>query len=78
MFKFISIFAFIVLFALPNLVEAQCAMCKAVVESNAQSGDNVVEGVNNAILYLMGIPYFLIAFLGYMWYKKFGQTKESN
>ena len=78
MVKFISIFAFIVLLFAPNLVEAQCSMCKAVVESNAQSGDNIVEGVNNAILYLMGIPYFLVAVLGYMWYKKFGESEESN
>ena len=78
MLKFVSIFALVVLLTLPGLLEAQCSMCKAVVESNAQTGDNIVEGVNSAILYLMGIPYALIAFLGFMWYKKFGKTEESN
>lgn len=36
---------------------AQCAMCKAV----AQSGSNTVSGgLNNAILYLMAVPYILL------------------
>ena len=78
MLRFVSIIVFLLLLTAPGLVEAQCSMCKAVVESNAQTGDNIVEGVNSAILYLMGIPYFLIAVLGYMWYKKFGKNEESN
>ena len=78
MIKFVSIVVFVVILTTPSLVEAQCSMCKAVVESNAQTGDNIVEGLNSAILYLMGIPYALIAFLGFMWYKKFGKAEESN
>ena len=78
MIRLFSIIVFIVILTLPSLVEAQCSMCKAVVESNAQTGDNIVEGVNSAILYLMGIPYALIAFLGFMWYKNFGKAEEGN
>jgi hypothetical protein len=46
---------------LPQDVEAQCAMCRAVLESDA-SGDVpiVSRGVNNGILFLMGIPYVLM------------------
>lgn len=43
-----------------DALSAQCAMCKAVVES----GDTAMaEGVNNGITYLMIFPYLLIAVL---------------
>jgi len=45
---------------------AQCAMCKAVVET----GDTeMAEGVNNGISYLMVFPYLLIGLLGYALYR---------
>ena len=51
------IFLFIFLLAMNVSSFAQCAMCKAV----AQSGSNTVSGgLNNAILYLMAVPYVLI------------------
>lgn len=47
---------------------AQCAMCRAVLESN---GDNAVaEGINNGIVYLMAIPYLLVGFLIVVVYRK--------
>jgi hypothetical protein len=39
----------------------QCAMCRAVLESNADK--SVAEGINNGIVYLMAIPYILIGVL---------------
>jgi hypothetical protein len=54
------------LFALP--VEAQCAMCRAVLES--EEGQNTAKGINNGIIYLMIIPYILIGGLGYFVYRK--------
>ncbi|MBT4779239.1 MAG: hypothetical protein HON97_02205 [Polaribacter sp.] len=45
---------------------AQCAMCKAVVEN----GDiSMAEGVNNGITYLMVFPYLLIGGLFYTLYR---------
>ncbi|GAB1308116.1 hypothetical protein KH5_07990 [Urechidicola sp. KH5] len=45
---------------------AQCAMCKAVVET----GDaEVAEGLNNGIMYLMAFPYILIGVLLYFIYR---------
>ncbi|NNC82695.1 MAG: hypothetical protein HKN79_03890 [Flavobacteriales bacterium] len=42
-------------------VSAQCAMCRAVLESDAaMEGVRVSEGINNGILYLMGFPYLLM------------------
>ncbi len=58
----------VVVMLLPNLVAAQCAMCRAVLESE----DNVAaaEGINNGIVYLMAIPYILVGVLFYVVYKK--------
>ncbi len=49
-------------------VNAQCAMCRAVLESE----DNVAvaEGINNGIVYLMAIPYVLVGVLFYFVYRK--------
>lgn len=43
-------------------------MCRAVLES----GDNsaVAESINNGIVYLMAIPYLLVAGVFYMIYRK--------
>jgi len=48
--------------------EAQCAMCRAVLES--EEGQSTAEGVNNGIVYLMVIPYVLIGGLAYFIYRK--------
>ena len=49
-------------------VLSQCAMCRAVLESN---GDNAVaEGINNGIVYLMAIPYILVGVLIFIVYRK--------
>ena len=45
-----------------QLIEAQCAMCKAVVESSSASE---AEGLNTGILYLMVFPYLLVGALFY-------------
>lgn len=50
---------------------AQCAMCKAALEADIKSGNVGANGINNGILYLMIIPYLLIAAVGYFMYKHF-------
>ena len=47
---------------------AQCAMCRAVLES--EEGQSTAEGVNNGIMYLMSIPYLLVAGFGFIIYWK--------
>lgn len=47
---------------------AQCAMCRAVLETGGDS--SAAEGVNNGIVYLMVIPYILVAGLFVLIYKK--------
>ncbi|WP_431125712.1 hypothetical protein [Flagellimonas flava] len=58
----------VIFFLFPQLTEAQCAMCRAVVESEADG--KTAEGINNGIVYLMAIPYILIGGLFYFVYKK--------
>jgi hypothetical protein len=52
---------------------AQCAMCKAVVESDA----SMAKGVNDGILYLMAIPYLLLIFIGYLIYNHYKKNKTN-
>jgi len=47
---------------------AQCAMCRAVLES--EEGQSAAKGINDGIIYLMVIPYILIGGLGYFIYRK--------
>ena len=48
-------------------VEAQCAMCRAVLES--EEGGTKAEAINDGIVYLMAIPYILVGIVGYAIYK---------
>ena len=42
-------------------------MCRAVLES--EQGQSTAKGINNGILYLMAIPYFLVGLAGWKIYK---------
>ncbi len=52
---------------------AQCAMCKAVVEGGSE---NMAEGVNNGITYLMVFPYILVGVLSYFIYRHKKTSKK--
>ena len=56
--------------------EAQCAMCRAVLESE-ESGATA-KGINNGIMYLMVFPYLLVAGVGYAVYKSRKKAKEER
>lgn len=53
-----------------NQVDAQCAMCKINAENASKDNQGFAEGLNNGILYLMGIPYLLLGIGGIIFYKK--------
>lgn len=46
---------------------AQCAMCRAVLET--EEGGVKAEAVNDGIVYLMAFPYILVGVIGYIVYK---------
>ncbi len=54
-------------------VNAQCAMCRAAVESEGSSVK--AEALNDGIVYLMVVPYLLIAVVGYFVYKMYSKKK---
>ena len=58
---------------LSNIVSAQCAMCKAVIEGGEQ---DIAESVNNGITYLMVFPYLLVGLLFYMLYRNRKKIKN--
>ena len=71
----IVFFVIIVMFFTVTDVHAQCAMCRAALESE-ESGVQA-EAVNDGIVYLMAIPYILVAGIGYAVYKlKYGKKKK--
>jgi hypothetical protein len=59
--------------------EAQCAMCRSSVESNiTNESSRVGLGLNKSILYLLSLPYLLIASLAYLWYRNSSWQKPKK
>ncbi|MFM7233743.1 MAG: hypothetical protein ACKOZM_04075 [Flavobacteriales bacterium] len=56
---------------LHTAVLAQCAMCKATAESATEHVDKGIgEGLNAGIIYLMIIPYVLLASVALVFFRK--------
>ena len=64
----LNIFLFFCFVLISQNANAQCAMCKAVVEANLESGGSIGAGLNDGILYLMAMPYIFIIVVGLIWY----------
>ena len=60
-----------------SLSLGQCAMCKAVVEANLESGDTKGAGLNDGILFLMSMPYIAVFLFGVFYYLQKKKTKEA-
>lgn len=58
--------------ALP--ADAQCAMCRAVLET--EDGGGAAKGINNGIMYLMIFPYLLVGGVGYAVYRSRKKARE--
>lgn len=56
--KYIYIISFFFFLHLESF--SQCAMCKAIAESDPDGKEAFFEGLNSGILYLMAIPYVLL------------------
>lgn len=69
-----SIFSLVLIanFLLPFTANAQCAMCRAALESEGNTAKS--EAVNDGIVYLMAFPYIIVGLIGFaiyrMYYKK--------
>lgn len=69
--------AFIVLliayFIMPIASNAQCAMCRAALESEGNTAK--AEAVNDGIVYLMAFPYLIVGVIGFAIYKMYFKNK---
>lgn len=65
--KFVSLL--LLIFSASTAGWAQCAMCKAVVESDMEAGGTTAAGLNSGILYLMAFPYLLIGVIAFFFYR---------
>ncbi|HSD15090.1 MAG TPA: hypothetical protein VLB74_10615 [Flavobacterium sp.] len=73
----VRLFFFFLLFSVffPLEGNAQCAMCRAALESE-ESGVQA-EAVNDGIVYLMAIPYILVGAIGFAIYRlKYGKKSK--
>ena len=59
----VLLWVILILFISSDLVYGQCSMCRAVLQS--EEGQATAKGINNGILYLMAIPYLLVAVVGW-------------
>ena len=62
-----SILLSVIVFLVSFSTNAQCAMCRAAIESEGNTAK--AEAVNDGIIYLMIIPYVLVGAIGFAIYK---------
>jgi hypothetical protein len=62
-------FLLVVLTGVGEELLAQCPMCRATAETNLANGGTEGAGLNQGILYLLGMPYLLIGTIAYLWWK---------
>jgi len=66
-----KLFVVLFFFALNLSTYSQCAMCKATAETaNQNTSGSLAEGLNSGILYLMLIPYTLLAVIAIVFFRK--------
>jgi hypothetical protein len=69
-----KIILFLIAYCLmPIASSAQCAMCRAALESSGNK--TKVEAVNDGIVFLMAIPYILVAGIGFVIYRMYYKKK---
>ncbi|OCB74375.1 hypothetical protein [Flavobacterium crassostreae] len=71
-FRLGSLFLLFVLFS-ANM-HAQCAMCRAAL--GGEDNNIQAQAVNDGIVYLMAIPYILVAVIGYAVYRLYKNKKQ--
>ena len=49
-----------------QVASAQCSIC---TKTSMQQGEKPAKGMNSGIVYLMLMPFAVMGYLGYRWYK---------
>lgn len=81
--KLNKIFAIVVLsltlsMVTSNPLPAQCPMCKMSAESNLRAGGTAGAGLNAGILYMLAMPYLLVATMGLVWYRNRKREEDED
>jgi len=67
--------AFFFLLSSTNTVNAQCSLCTKTAQ---QLGEKPAQGMNSGILYLMIMPFAIVGFIGFRWYKNNKAVEEEQ
>lgn len=73
---FLKVIVPIAYYLLPIASNAQCAMCRASLESEGNTMK--AEAVNDGIVYLMVIPYVLVGIVGVVVYRMYTKKKQQE
>ena len=73
LFSILFIILFITVFTSPAF--SQCAVCS---KTALQLGEKPAQGLNTAILYLMLMPFAIVGFIGYRWWKGNKKLEEQE
>ena len=69
-----SVVFFLVSFCYSITANAQCAMCRAALESEGNQAK--AKGINDGIVYLMVIPYILVGLVFFAVYKMYSNKNK--
>ncbi|MEO5891895.1 MAG: hypothetical protein ABIQ31_16725 [Ferruginibacter sp.] len=56
-------------------VSAQCSLCTKTAQ---QMGEKPAQGLNSGILYLMIMPFAIVGFIGFRWWKNNKEVEEQQ
>ena len=70
-----SVLVFLVSIFFSITTNAQCAMCRAALESEGNQAK--AKGINDGIVYLMVIPYVLVGLVFFAVYKMYSKKNKA-
>ncbi len=71
----IFLLAFQLLLISPPALNAQCSLCTKTAQ---QLGEKPAQGLNSGILYLMIMPFAIVGFIGFRWWKNNKAVEEQE
>ena len=77
--NYLLVFTVVMLFVLSGVgseLLSHCPMCRATAESNLANGGTEGKGLNNGIMYMLGMPYVLIGTVAFLWWKHRAKDDE--
>lgn len=58
--------------------DAQCPMCRVSAESDLKNGGQTTRGLNKGIIYLLAMPYLMMASVGFIWWRSRKRIAEEE